>query len=127
MSKFFKILFRIGTSQEMARQIKSDPVKREKSIRFGILSIILSIFAFACSCLMLLFGSIQDSALLIFLMIIIIALGVAGPVILLIDSLIYCITQLTINKKWVTWLAVVVLVLAFAGSIFMILHGFNTI
>ncbi len=126
MSNFFKFLFRINTSQEKAREIKADPVKREKSIRFGILSIILSIFAFACSCLMLLFGSIQDSALLILFMIIIIGIGIGGAAILLIDSLIYCITQFSINRKWMSWLSIIIFILALVGSAVMILYGFGT-
>ena len=113
MKNFFRTLFNISFDVRRAGEIRRDPERKNKSVRFGVLAIILSIIAIPFSLLMFLTANVlaSDGGLITLIIEFILGLlGIAIPVILLLDSLFYMILQLSINRKAMTWISLVVVI-----------------
>lgn len=113
MKSFFRTLFNLAFDIRRASEIRRDPERKSKSVRFGILAIVLAIIAVPFSLLMFPTFNVIASGGGLFTLIIAIILGLLGvalPVVLLLDSLFYMILQLSINRKAMTWIALVVVV-----------------
>lgn len=113
MNNFFKALFRFGLSRQRAIQIKNNPEKAPKSIRFGVMSIIWSVTAILMSCFALLFG-LKDSnqAAYIIMFIIIISFAFLGTFICITQALTHMSFQFSINKNWCSWTSMVIAIVS---------------
>lgn len=105
----------ISNSINKAKKIKNDPEKQPKSKRFGILSIICSLFAVALSSLVYLFPmwlSSNNIVLIVVGVVVGIGIGAIGAVTLLFHSIINLWLQFYINKKAISWVSLAILILA---------------
>lgn len=110
-----------------ASEIKKDPEKAKKCVRLGVMSIIFSLVAVVIAfggALLLKFSmdftSTQSVILGIFLLIISIAF-LFGSLLFVGYGLVYMIAQLTVNRKAIGWIALVVLIASTAGAAVIIL------
>ena len=113
MNNFFKTLFNIAFDVRRARELRNDPERKEKSKRFGILAIVMAIIAIPFSLLMFPTANIlaSDGGIITLLVVFVLGLiGIVIPAVLLLDSLFYMILQLSINKKAISWISLVVVI-----------------
>lgn len=122
--KFFREIFFVFTE---AASIKADESKRSKSIKFGVSSIVCSIIAVVFAFLFGLLLENLSSDLVVLLQVVLafsIALCVAG---LLIASLVRVIAQLIINRKALSWIALVFFLAAAAVAIYFVLVSIDKV
>ena len=103
-----RAISRISKEKEVFSAIKSDPEKRATSKHYGVKSIIFSLLAvlFASSIFVLNDFSLGDHALLeLFGLLCTIALAYIGPATCAVYSITYSTLQLVLNRKFVSWLA----------------------
>ncbi len=100
--------------------IKRDPELRAKTVRFGVKSIVFSLFAAAMAIGGGFLWAHQDNLLVIFAIVIAIALFI-GAVVMFIDALINTVCQLSLNKKAIGFISLVILMAAIAGAVIGIL------
>lgn len=125
MGKFFKLLLGFQTSLDKARQIKCDPVKKDKSVRFAVLSIILALCAVGFAALTSVFFLWYQSGNIVLIIagvIVGLGIGLCGAIVLLGNSIKYWAMQCYINKKVMTWISLVVLILAVVASVVIVLY-----
>ena len=108
-----------------AHDIKNDEERRVKSVRFGITSIVFSVFAFAfavCGAflLSLLSGGNAEAILLFIFTIAGIAAAFGSAVMLFIGALLRVIAQLTINRKPIGWIALALFVVCLVAAVVVI-------
>ena len=104
----------------MARDIRrGDEERRRKCVRFGVSSIIFAILAVPFAFLaMLSIGWMKgDAALLAIFIIALLAVSIGGALIMLFNAILYFILQLTVNRKPVTWIALVFLAASIAACL----------
>lgn len=109
-----------------ASSIRKDEELREKSVRFAVTAIIQSVVMVAlvlggAFLLKALDGGDSDALLLFIFVIAGLAACFAGAFVLLLGAVTRVICQLTINRKPIGWIALVVLIAAVAVSIFLLL------
>ncbi|MDD4351160.1 MAG: hypothetical protein PHP83_03145 [Clostridia bacterium] len=113
------------------KELKNDPERAPKVVRYGVSAIILDVIAIALVVLCLFTFETITSALLtnagvvviVTALIWFVALSVLIilPVGLIISALISSIYQLKMNKKAIGWIALVLTILTLGGSIFFFL------
>lgn len=127
LESILNFLFHVSKMRDQARRIKEDEERREKSIYFGVISIIYSLISFGiCFLGAWLFKNFLDTALVIF----IIVLGIGfmlGGIILFIWSLVAVILQFSINKKWIGWLALLIFIAGLVGSVILVVGQLGTL
>lgn len=122
MRQIFRFLNQYSNVKRKADKIKSDVDKRQKSIHFGITSILTSLFAMAfCILGAWFFKAFTDTGLVIFTIILGITFILCG-VILFVWALIRLIFQFGINKNWSGWLSLFLFFACIAGSVIAILN-----
>lgn len=121
---FIKSSINLGLKIADARTIKKDPEKRKKCKIFGISSIVYSILMVAMAALTMVFPLWlhSDNFVLLIVGIILGAVGFISTITFFVNSLIRFILQISINRKAITWIAMVVLIIAIAASVFLILR-----
>ncbi|MCM1131176.1 MAG: hypothetical protein NC310_06195 [Roseburia sp.] len=121
LEKIFKFLFRFSNMKDKAKRIKEDEEKRQKSIYFGVESISYSIASTAmCILGAWLFSAFMDTALVLFTLIIGIAFMIGG-ILTFIWALVGWILQLSINKKWIGWFAMLVFIAGLIVSVILVI------
>lgn len=118
-------LFRVSKMRDKAKRIKEDEEKRAKSMYFGVMSIIYSLmsmgFCFAGAALLI---NYLNTLLVIF--IIVIGIGfMIGGLAMFVWALVGLILQLSINRRFIGWLALVVFVACLVGSVILVLGQLN--
>lgn len=118
-------LFHLSNDIARAKQIKENPEKRYKSVRFAVSSIICSILALPFSGLIFLF--IQSLSSNNFILIIGgilfgLILGLSATLILLYQAIKNWILQLYINKKPIVWVALAISVISLIGCVGIVLY-----
>ncbi|MDE6655954.1 MAG: hypothetical protein K2J85_03080 [Anaeroplasmataceae bacterium] len=113
-------LFHVSKMRDHAKRIKEDEEKRKKSIYFGVISIVYSLLSFGfCFAGAWLFENLLDSLLVIF--IIIIGIGfMIGGLAMFVWSIVAWILQLSINRRFIGWLALVVFIAGIVGSVILV-------
>lgn len=99
-----------------AHSIKQDEIKRKKSVRFAVISIIFSLMMIACAAGGAFIFTISDSSLLVIFLIVIAVGLLGGAVMCFLGALLRAIAQLIINRKAISWIALVVLIISVAVS-----------
>lgn len=120
-------LFRVSKMRDKAKRIKEDEEKREKSIYFGVVSISYSIVS-AGMCILgaALFANFMDTALVLF--IIVIGIGfMIGGLVTFVWALVGWILQLSINRRFIGWLAVLVFIAGLVTSVLVVLGQLGTL
>lgn len=104
---------------ERARQVKQDPEKRQKVVRFGVCAVIYAILTALCACALLLFQVGFDSGIVLGVLILILAIGIGGfgTLISFITALIYWFCQLSVNRKAGTWITLILVLVCFAAAV----------
>ncbi|MDE6240968.1 MAG: hypothetical protein K2M08_00940 [Anaeroplasmataceae bacterium] len=121
LNGLMNFLFRVSKMKDKANRIKQDEEKRETSIYFGIESIAYSVLSTGmCVLGAWLFKNFLDTSLVLFIIIIGIAFMLGG-ITLFIWALVGWILQLSINKKWIGWLAILVFIAGLVGSVLFVL------
>lgn len=119
--KFFKFIANIFNVSDKAKKIRENKDTRGKSVRFALLSIAYSVLAFAAAFAgAILIGSEKN-----LLTILIIIIGVAlllGALTTFIAALVRVIAQFTINRNAMSWIALIIFIVAAASSVFVVLH-----
>ena len=113
--KFFEFLFNIGILFSRAKSIKNDPEARAKSAQFGVTSIIYSVIAavfFALGVFLISLVLKNDSVIILILCGLFGAASVLGSLLTLLHGVIRFALQASINKTAITWVALVVLIIA---------------
>ncbi|MDE5855706.1 MAG: hypothetical protein K2H06_01525 [Anaeroplasmataceae bacterium] len=114
-------LFRISKMRDKAKRIKEDEEKREKSIYFGVVSIAYSILS-AAMCVLgaWLFIAFMDTGLVLFTIIAGLTFMIGGLA-LFVWALVGWILQLSINRRFIGWFAILVFIAGLVGSVLFIL------
>ncbi|MDE7105935.1 MAG: hypothetical protein K2O22_02075 [Anaeroplasmataceae bacterium] len=116
----FNFLFRVSRMRDKAKRIKEDEEKRERSMYFGVVSISYSIVSVGmCALGGWLFTTFMDTGLVLFTIMAGIIFMIGGLA-LLIWSLIGWILQLSINRRFIGWLAILVFIASLVGSIIIV-------
>ena len=115
--------FRLTSWKLDANQVKANPELREKCVKFGISSIIRSIVAFACTCGIFLFPMFKDNPVMFILVGILFGIGLplAGAI-NYVSALIKSILQMSVNKKSIGWISLLILFILLAASAFIIFY-----
>ena len=101
-----------------ARWAKSDPEKRQKVFRFGICAVIYALMTAVFSCGLLLFQFVGNGIIVSVLALIFgITIGVFCTLVCLVTALIYWFCQLSVNKKPITWISLVLMLAGFAAAV----------
>ena len=107
-----------------AKRIKQDPEKRQKTVRFGISAVLYGLMTILCACALLLFQFVGDEIVVSFLCIIAgAAIGGFGTLVSLITALLQWFCQLSLNKRPVTWISLVLMLLCFVVAALIPLVG----
>ncbi|MDE6441448.1 MAG: hypothetical protein K2L12_01680 [Clostridia bacterium] len=121
--KIVNFIFDIFNVFTKAKQIRQDGERREKSVMFAISSIVYSLIAVAAVLLGSFLMSVQDGAGILIIFVVVIVIGFfAGAIVTFIGALLRVIAQFTLNLKPMTWIALVVLLLAALVSVIIILN-----
>lgn len=124
--KIYNFFLRHATSKEKARQIRSNPELAPKSFRFGMISIIQSIVAFALSLVAIIMRGIEIGPVNSYIILAIVVLvSILSPIVLIANAIANFIMQLSINRNWSTWTSLVLIFLSIAGTAVIVLFGFN--
>ena len=116
----FNFLFRVSKMRDKAKRIKEDEEKREKSIYFGVVSISYSIVSVGmCALGGWLFTTFMDTGLVLFTIMAGIIFMIGGLA-LFIWSLVGWILQLSINRRFIGWIAILVFIASLVGSIILV-------
>ncbi len=118
-------LFHLSNDIARARQIKENPEKQQRSVRFAVLSIICAVLAVPFSGLPFLFVQSLSSNQFIFIIggiLFGLGLGIGGTLILLYHAIKNWILQLYINKKPIAWVALAIAVISLIGCVGIILY-----
>lgn len=116
--KLIRFLFDIFDVFSKASEIRRDEERRERSVRFAVSSIVYSVIAVAAVLFGLFLMSVrEESGILVIFLIAIAATFFAGGLVTFIGALLRVIAQFTINRKPMTWIALVVLLLAVGVSV----------
>lgn len=118
-NSFWNLMFKWSLNVTKAQQIKKDPVKREKSVWFGVIASSCAFFAIFLGVLFgfCLIGIKSDSALgniFGWIGVIVSALGWIGSVV---ESFMYWSLQLSINKKPFTWISLTLVILFIIAAV----------
>ncbi|MDE6407120.1 MAG: hypothetical protein K2K48_00565 [Anaeroplasmataceae bacterium] len=114
-------LFRVSKKRDKAKRIKEDEEKRETSLYFGIESIAYSVLSTGmCVLGAWLFVAFSDTGLVLFTIIAGLTF-VIGGLISFFWALVGWILQLSINKKWIGWIAILVFIAGLVGSVLFVL------
>ncbi len=118
--KIIKSIFKFGVNIADARTLHKDTEKKDKVVRYGIISIFNSILTVALVSLLvfganMLFGQGGLGELIIGGILALI--GIAGAITSLLNAIFYTILQFIVNKKAMSWIALVVLILAIGASV----------
>lgn len=125
INKFF-IRWRRATQK--AGEIKADAEKRQKSSKFAVSSIILSVISCALTAGLFLFPLTQDNVVMFILFGVLFGVGLTiCGVINYVNAIHHFVLQLSINKKWFTWVALVVLIGCMVGSVVLVITAFGMI
>lgn len=116
--KIVNVFFDFFNVFTKAKQIRQDGERRGKSVRFAISSIVYSLIAVAFVLLGSFLTSVREESgiLVIFVLVFIIGLF-AGAIVSFIGALMRVIAQFTLNIKPMTWIALIVLLLAVLASV----------
>ena len=122
-------LFGIFFSAREAGEIRKDPERRAKSVRFGVMSLLFSVVSVPVACLMLLFPSLMSGmgAILVVFNVAILLIGAGGCLMFMFNALFYFIVQITINRKLITWLALILFLGALAANIYIASIGLTAL
>lgn len=116
--KIIRKIFSIGSRISEAREIKKDPEKRLKSKKFGLMSIVSSILSIGFVALLFfalsqIFGG--ENLGQIILGIVLAVIGALTAVSSLLNSVGFCILQISINRKAISWIALIFLFIGIAA------------
>lgn len=117
MHHLLTVLFRFIDSASDARRIKKDPELKRKCKKFGVQSILFSIFAIPFALLILVSVAwLQGDGMLLLIFIIALPIiGAIGMLLMLVDAIAYFILQICVNRRLISWLALVFLVASVVG------------
>lgn len=116
--KIINKIFTIGENIADARAIKKDPEKRPKCKKFGAKSIVYSIFAVGFIALFILginwisSGNVGNIVIGFIFAII----GAICTLSCLINSIGHCILQISVNRKAISWIALLILLIGLAAA-----------
>ncbi|MDE7384409.1 MAG: hypothetical protein K2M84_01480 [Anaeroplasmataceae bacterium] len=114
-------LFRVSKKRDKAKRIKEDEEKRETSLYFGIESIAYSVLSTGmCVLGAWLFIAFADTGLVLFTIVVGLVFMIGGLVSFF-WALVGWILQLSINRKWIGWLAILVFIASLVGSVVLVL------
>lgn len=121
--KLIRFIFDIFNVFTKASELRRDEEIRSKTVGFAISSIVYSLIAVGAVLIGALSFSIWEASgiLMIFVIVITIALF-AGGVVTFIGALLRLIAQFTLNRKPMTWIALVVFILAIIAAVLIISH-----
>ncbi|MDE6585790.1 MAG: hypothetical protein K2K80_03820 [Clostridia bacterium] len=117
--KFFHLIGDIFNVTAKASEIRHDEVKRPKSMVFGVTSIIYSVLSVVLAIGGAALLSVATDSLLAIFIIVIGAVLMGGAVATFIGALVRVIAQLSINRRAIGWIALIV----FLGIIAAIIVG----
>ena len=101
-----------------AHEAKQDPERRPKVVRFGVCAIIYALFTIVCALGLLLFQFAGDGLFVTIICVLFgVAIGVIATLVCLITALIYWFCQLSVNKKPMTWISLVIMLACFAAAV----------
>ena len=102
---------------DQAKKIKQDPEKRQRTVRFGVLAIFYGLITTACACALLLAQFIGQGILLtVFGVVMAFGIGVVGTLVSFITALIHWFCQLSLNKRPITWISLVFMLISFVAA-----------
>lgn len=115
-------IFRFLDHAARAREIAADPERKSRSMRYGVFAIVMALCVPACALLIYfsLKGMSGEAALLLIFWIALLAIGIGGVLVFFVNSLAFWILQCCINRKAITWISLVVLLLSLAAAVYII-------
>lgn len=120
--KFINLIISIFDVFVKAREIRKDEEKRAKSVYFAVTSIAYSLVMVACAVGgSFLFGVMDDTLLFLFVVVIAATLMISA-VVSLFGALLRVIVQFTINRKPMSWIALIVFLAAVGASVYFLLQ-----
>lgn len=116
--KIIRKIFSIGSRIADARDIKKDPEKRLKSKKYGAMSILSSILSIGFVALLSfalgwIFGGENLGRIIIGFVLAVI--GALTAISSLFNSIGFCILQISINRKAISWIALLFLIIGIAA------------
>lgn len=124
MKAFLSSMFKFSFGSIRTRQIMNDPQLRPKSVRFGVMCIVFSVFTMAMSCLALLMPVFKGQTLGVFWEIFIGLLAILGTLYLWISSLGFFLNQRILNKNWATKTSMIMFIIATLVAVGVIVTSF---
>lgn len=124
LGNMLNAFLRMGMVIGYARDIKKDEERRKRCKRYGIAAILFAIFAIpfallAGLCLQWLHG---EGALLFIFIIPLMVISLVSIVACIMYGLFYWIVQLYVNKRAITWIALVIMLACFTAAVLLALQ-----
>ena len=120
--KRFRLISQIFDVFSTAKQIREDEEVRSRSVKFAVSSIIYSLLMVACAAGGAFLLTLRDSGLLYIFIIVIALTLLSGAGIQFIAALLRVIMQITINRKFMTWVALAVFILSVAATAIAVIY-----
>lgn len=114
---FWNIIGQWAMIIDRAHQMKQNPEKRQRVIRFGIWAMSFGILTLVCACALLLFQFLGTGIFItIVSFIVAFGIGVIGTLISFITAFIYWFCQLSLNRRAFTWISLAVMLGLFLAA-----------
>ena len=121
--KLLKFILQIFDVFSDAARIRQDEERRQKSVKFAVTAIAYSITLLVMVCLGAFIFSLSDASGLLVIFVLIIGIAfIIGGLLSFIGALLRVIAQFTINRRAMSWIALIVFILSLVASVIVTLY-----